>query len=101
MNDYSKWSYSDLMTAKNQIEEILQAGENYPDVHEHLLKINTELDGRTFILEAEFDGKVVKEYGRWATEDQCKERADLMGFPVGCEIELRGKQFRTVVRQKK
>ena len=96
---YEKWRYSDLLSVKEQLEDLLQSGEEYFDVRAQLKAVDEEILKRTFVLSAEFDGRLVKEYGRWASKEECIEQAETMGLPVDVNFTLGKLLFRTIIQQ--
>jgi hypothetical protein len=97
--NYSGWRYEHLIQTKSALEEMLWTGDDFPDVREHLIAVEREIGLRRFVLLAVWDGRIVKEYGRWQNEKECLEHAEQMGLPVGGDFTLGGRPFKTLVRR--
>jgi len=93
------WRYEHLVAIKQQLEDMLRTGEDYGDVREHLTAVEGEIAKRRYVLIAVWDGRIVREYGRWRSEEEGKKQAEQMGLPVGADFTLGGKPFKTIVRR--
>lgn len=97
--NYATWTYEQLEKAREQLEELLRIGEDYPDVRTQLKAVADESAKRSFVLVGILSGRIVKEYGRWPTEEKGKEAAAGMGLPVGQDFVLSGQSFKTAVKR--
>jgi len=48
--NYAVWSYEQLVGIREQLEELLRIGEDYPDVRAQLKAVTEELAKRAFML---------------------------------------------------
>lgn len=96
---YEEWRYEHLTLTKAALEEMLWTGEDHADVRDHLNAVEAEIATRRYVLLGVWDGRVVKEYGRWRTDQQCFQMAETMGLPPDGDFTLGGKPFKTIVRR--
>ncbi|MFV0443900.1 MAG: hypothetical protein ACK5Q5_10045 [Planctomycetaceae bacterium] len=96
---FETWSFDNLKCIRDQLEESLRCGEDYPDVRDQLVAVEREIANRRFCLVGTLSGRIVKEYGRWSTRQQCEASAEQMGLPVRTEFELSGQRFQMEVKQ--
>ena len=97
--NYENWQFEHLLNIKEQLEEDLSDDDALIQINPLLVAIDNEIKKRKYALVGEFDGKIVKEYGRWQSPEICKERAEIMGLPVEVKFNLDGRTFRTLVQQ--
>jgi hypothetical protein len=95
---YSGWRYEHLLTIQEQLEDILQEGEDCADVRHHLRAVNAEIPRRVCGLMAHWNGQVVREYGRWRSDKECYQQAKDMGLDVSRKFTVGGKPFETFIR---